>query len=449
MAGDLRFALRQFPSRSRVRRHGHSDHCDRHRSSAQAIFSIVNGVLLRPLDLPHPERVVVVDETSPPKLSLIPTTPGRLSPDWRQQSSAFESLAALYPRSYNSTAMGSAVSIAARCVSPDYFSVLGVKPILGRAFLPEEETAGKDRVVILSYQSWLSQFGGRASIIGETVRLDDRPFVVIGVLPKLMTFDWKPFIFTPKAFAPSDRADHSSHFLTVIGRLRPDASVKQAQSELEVISNRIARQHPDSNQGIGVRVAAMLDAGNSDVRLQLWVLLGAGRPPPGDRVRQCRERAFVCWPAPARDKRRYQSESPLAPPAIASFGSFLAKSLLIDPMTGAVLGILLAAASMAAIGAFCLSFCRTRGSNRRGRLCPVPDGCPDDSRGIRNRPSCPPCRHTWEHVQIAQRLGTGLIGQPGTAANSRCLGRRGSRTGVDPARRHGAARPDSDGDAAD
>jgi predicted permease len=240
--------------------------------ACSALFSIVNGVLLRPLGFPNPEEIVTLTETRLPDVRT-PLAPA-IFKDWQEQTSVFQHLAAFRWRSYNSARDGGALSINAQLVTADYFAVLGVQPLLGRAFTHEEEVEGGHHVLILSYRTWQNHFGGRPTVLSESVILDDQPYAIVGVMPD-KNLIWNPPIFTPLAFTAYQRSDYGSHGLSCIARLKSRRTIEQAQRELDVVSSQIARAHPDSNTGHGGLITPLLDSIIQDVRSQLWVLLGA------------------------------------------------------------------------------------------------------------------------------------------------------------------------------
>ena len=241
--------------------------------SCTALFSIVDSVLLRPLDFPQSERIMLLNETDSLNGAAIDSVTPGVYLDWLKQTTVFENIAAGHGRSYHAMVAGRATSIGAQCITPNYFSVFGIEPILGRVFRPDEATAGKQHVVILSYRCWQKQFGGRDNVIDETLELDGQAFTIVGVMPDNLI--WNPLVFTPAVFSAADRADYGSHSLLSIGRLKPGVSVKRARSEMDLVSAGIAHEHPDTNKGHGAHVTPILEAMTSNVRMQLLVLLGA------------------------------------------------------------------------------------------------------------------------------------------------------------------------------
>ena len=177
-----------------------------------AIFSVVDAVLLKPLPYVEAERLVGVWE-KPPQGGNHNSISAANFLDWRKQNHVFEQLAAWTGESFNLSLEKQPDNATGMRVSANYFDVLQIKPFLGRAFLPEEEEPGRDRVVILSHRLWQSRFGGNTNILGQSIRLNGAPFVVIGVLPLLGNLErgWAQ-LWTPLVFAPH-QVTRDFHFL--------------------------------------------------------------------------------------------------------------------------------------------------------------------------------------------------------------------------------------------
>ena len=152
-----------------------------------AIFSFVDGVLLKPLPYPDPERILQVWEKLPGGGNNGVSTANFL--DWQHQSDVFEAMVATTGGSMTLSGIGDPVMLRVGRVSAGYFDVFGIKPSLGRTFAPDEDQPGKETVVVLSHRIWTSQFGADAGIVGKTITLDNRPFTVIGVMPEGSAFD--------------------------------------------------------------------------------------------------------------------------------------------------------------------------------------------------------------------------------------------------------------------
>ena len=204
------------------------------------IFSVINGTLLKPLPFPDPDRMVLVRETfgKGPENWNIVSAPNFW--DFQRLSHSFESMAIFDSagRGYNLSATGNAQEaeqVSGLRVSAGFFSVLGVKPLLGRTFLPEEETLGKDHEVVLSYGLWKVRYGGDSSLVGRTIRIDGADFTVVGVMPR--EFEWQFWsgprkLWVPVGYTKTDFGRGDNSFLS-IARLKPGVSVAQANAEME------------------------------------------------------------------------------------------------------------------------------------------------------------------------------------------------------------------------
>jgi predicted permease len=239
-----------------------------------AIFSFVDGVLLKPLPYPDADRIVRVLEKPPRAERNGISTLNFL--DWRQDNAVFDFIAAQTGGAATLTGVSDAIQIRGARVSPHYFDIYGIRPELGRSFLPDEDQLGKHQVVILSHVLWVNQFGADPLIIGRTIILDNEPHTVIGVLPAGSAFD-RAFnqLWRPLAFEPSNMT-RDFHWLTSFARLKPGVTLQQAQANMSAIGARIERDFPDSNKGWGVIVERYADTLiGSDMRTALLVLMTA------------------------------------------------------------------------------------------------------------------------------------------------------------------------------
>ncbi len=239
-----------------------------------AIFSVVNAVLLRPLPYPEADRLVYIWDSNPsigyPQFS---SSAPNLA-DWRQQSQSFEYLTAFTTWSFNLTGRGEPERLQGARVSPEIFPMLGVKPILGRTFLPEEDTLGKHRVVLLSQNLWQNRFGEDRNIIGQPITLNGESYTIIGVVQPDFRTPNQSELWIPAAFEEL-QPRRGNHMLGVIARLKPGVTITQAQAEMDGITRRLEEQYPDSNKGWGVRLVSLFDVVVGDIRTALWVLLAA------------------------------------------------------------------------------------------------------------------------------------------------------------------------------
>src|SRR5579859_4874782 len=198
-----------------------------------AIFSVVQGVLLRPLPFVHPENLVQVWNT----YSLLPAFPQvELSPgdfqDFRRAASSFSEMAAYVnlPQGFNLTGQGDAERIEARYATSGFFPLLGVQPLAGRAFSAEEDKSGATPTLMISHRLWQSHFGSDRSVVGRTMLLDGQGYLVTGVLPA--TFHLAPAtdVWLPAGLYPDDPTSHIHHEFSVVARLKPGVNVAQAQA---------------------------------------------------------------------------------------------------------------------------------------------------------------------------------------------------------------------------
>jgi putative ABC transport system permease protein len=240
-----------------------------------AMFSVVDGVLLRPLPYDHPERIVSIDEKSPDG-----TRNGGISTsnflDWRAGSTSFAAMAAV--RRINMTLVGrdEPVILPGERVSAGYFDVWGTQPAIGRTFRPDEELPGHDHVAVLSHRLWVSQFGADPDLVGRTVTLNNESYTVIGVMPEGSNSDrTRARFWRPLAFSETERARNVRWF-SVIGRLKPGVRLQQARAEMDTIGARIAREYPESNKGWGVSIERLSDViVGPQLQRSLYVLLVA------------------------------------------------------------------------------------------------------------------------------------------------------------------------------
>ena len=240
-----------------------------------AIFSIINAVLLTPLPFPHPDRVVQIWERNP----HIGLEQGVVSPsnflDWQSQSHDFEAMAAYQHEHFSLTGGPLPVGLSGRRVSADFFRVLGMRPILGRDFLPKEDQPGAGHVAIVSYATWQNHLQGDPAIVGKSITLDGESYTVIGVMPPdLPVSDLGSDVWITPGFELKGE-NRGSHYLFAVGRLKAGVTLAAARSEMDTIANRLAQQYPDSNSDSGILLVPLLDEIVGNTRLALLVLWGA------------------------------------------------------------------------------------------------------------------------------------------------------------------------------
>ncbi|MDQ6622835.1 MAG: ABC transporter permease, partial [Verrucomicrobiota bacterium] len=255
-----------------------------------AIFSVVNALLLKPLPFPDSQQLVAFGMTDTRQKGQ--TDLGSLSYpdffDFRDQNHSMSSVAIYRDLGFASSSDEGAITLHGVKASAEFFDVLGIKPILGRAFTRADEEAGGGpggHKIVLGYDFWQEHFGGEKNILGRTIELDRRQFTVIGVAPRGFQFpiQSEPFEFyvtyamdasNPDGSKPQTQ-ERGNHSLEAIGRLKPGVSVAQAQADLSTIAVHLEQQFPESNSYFGVAVKALREELIGDVRTALYVLFGA------------------------------------------------------------------------------------------------------------------------------------------------------------------------------
>src|SRR5271163_1663446 len=239
-----------------------------------AIFSVVNGVLLRPLPFRDPSRLVLIAEKS--SFPIVSTSYENFS-DWRDQSSSFERMQAVRSGAITLTGAGEPERLNVQMATAGLFSMLGINPQIGRTFLPEEDRAGGTPVALLTYGLWQRRFGGSPDIIGKAINLDSQPYTVVGVLPAgfqiLQDADlFLPFMPWAKTL-PDDRNWHPG--IIPLARLKPGVTKEQARTEMLGITKRLEQQYPTYNTGTSADVIGLQDQIVQNSRPALLLLLGA------------------------------------------------------------------------------------------------------------------------------------------------------------------------------
>ncbi|HJQ25183.1 MAG TPA: ABC transporter permease [Blastocatellia bacterium] len=246
-----------------------------------AIFSVVNGVLLKPLPYPHPERLVRVFESSRSQPKF-PLAPGNFL-DYRDQNTTLDHLA-LYTRSDLELALGDRPEqLTALRVSADFFATLGFQPLIGREFTRADEAPDNTHAVILSYGLWQRRFAGDPAVVGQVIKLSGEPFTVVGVMPAGVQHVGGDYRSTPHGESVdvwwpmelSEKSPRFAHFTNTVGRMKPGMTSAQAEADFNVIAARLAEQHPNTNSGWQIRVFPLHQEIVGRARTTLLVLLGA------------------------------------------------------------------------------------------------------------------------------------------------------------------------------
>jgi putative ABC transport system permease protein len=243
-----------------------------------SIFSVVNAVLLRSLPFSDADRLVRVWHTPPqssfPGISVFSISPANFL-DWQSQNHVFSSMAIYGFGGFTLTGGDKAEQVTASRVSPEFFSTLGERPMLGRVFSAEENQPGHSNVVILSHRFWQDHFASNHDIVGRDITLDGTKYLVAGVMPRSFRFPDFAQVWTPMAWTDQEKTIRGNHNYLAIARLKPGVDLKQAQAEMNTISNRLEQQYPVDDKGWGALLRPLQADLVSDVRPALLVLLGA------------------------------------------------------------------------------------------------------------------------------------------------------------------------------
>ncbi|HBB93994.1 MAG TPA: hypothetical protein DC054_01270 [Blastocatellia bacterium] len=242
-----------------------------------AIFSVVNTLLLRPLPFKEPDKLVQVWEANYKRgRNEMPVSYPNFA-DWRDQNQVFEQIAAYSDTTFNLTDTGEPERIQGEIVSPAIFPLLGIKPVLGRVLLPEEDHPNKVFSVVMTEGLWRRRFNSDQQIIGRTIKLDSENFTVVGVIPNVtdlfeLQSDTELWVSVSQSFGFDNRY---GHYLDVVARLKPGVTREQAQANMDTIAAALAAQYPSSNVDHAVRLVPLQQQIVGDFRLAALVLLGA------------------------------------------------------------------------------------------------------------------------------------------------------------------------------
>lgn len=243
-----------------------------------SIFSIVNGVLLRPLPYAQPDGLVQLYHVPPqkqfPGQKLFSLSAANYL-DWERQNDVFSSSAVYSFTSFRLTGSGEPKVIQGSRVETSFFPTLDVKPLIGRTILPGDEQPGHEHVIVLSHKLWTTDFGANRGIVGQNIELNGQAFTVVGVMPAdVEKPSWATF-WTPLVWDPAEKVVRGEHHFLAIARLKPGISINQAQSELSTIAARLADQYPADDAGWGAKVMSVREDMVGDIREPLLILLGA------------------------------------------------------------------------------------------------------------------------------------------------------------------------------
>jgi putative ABC transport system permease protein len=246
------------------------------------IFSVINNTLLKPLPFPGADRLMLVWQTYGKGSGNLNIVSAPNFWDFQKQSTSFENMAIFDSagRGYNLSSTGNqqeAQQVSGLRVSAGFFPVLGVRPFLGRTFLPEEEMAGKDHEVVLSYGLWKGRYGGDPSLVGNPIRIDGEDFTVVGVMPP--EFSWQFFsdarlLWVPVGYNKTDFGRSSNSFIS-IARLKPGVSEAQANAEIAAIGSHLQAQYPKDDADMGATINPLGTFGMNGIRTTMIMLFAA------------------------------------------------------------------------------------------------------------------------------------------------------------------------------
>jgi len=223
-----------------------------------SIFSLVNAVLLHPLPYADPDRLVMIwEDASEVGFPLNTPAPGNYV-DWKNQNKTFEDISAATGTTYNITGDGEPENVEAYQPTANFFPLLGVKPLYGRTFTADEDKPGPVSVAVLSHWLWHQRYGGDPSIVGKQILLNDHKVTVIGVMPQDFQFPSIDIgMWVPAGFTPERLSTRSSHFLTVVGRMKHGVTIQQARADIAAITEHIRQIDPEHSEHLKSKVVPM------------------------------------------------------------------------------------------------------------------------------------------------------------------------------------------------
>ncbi len=239
-----------------------------------AIFSLIHAVLLRPLPYAGSENLVVIKNQNSKTGETLPSVSPADFFDWKRQSQSFANMAAYSGWSITLLEGEESELIPAERVTEDFFGTLGVQPLLGRTFMPDEFKTGSN-VVILSHRLWQRRFGGDPNIVTKTLAVSDGRITVVGVMPPEFKLPANAEAWTPVAQDSSEMQLRASRYFETVARLRPNVTPSEAEAEMRTIETRLATQYPEADSNWSVRLSSLRETLVGDSRPALLILLGA------------------------------------------------------------------------------------------------------------------------------------------------------------------------------
>ena len=314
-----------------------------------AIFSVVENVLLRPLPYRDPSALVQVWNTYLPAFPQTPMSSGDFR-DFQRQAGSFSAMGAYVdpPNGFNLTGDGQAERLEASLATAGLFPLLGIRPVVGRTFNPEEDKPGSAPVVLISHRLWQNHFGSDPSVVGRTVTLDGRGFTLVGVLPAEFRLVPTTDLWMPVSEYGDDPTSHLHHDFNILARLKTGVGISQAQAELSALNRQEEQAFPDTHKNWGVLVAPMENPSAVKMRVALLVLFGAVGLV---LLVACANIVNLLLARNAVRQKEIALRVALGASRSRLLAQLLTESVLLSLLGGA-LGVLLAAASLRVLGAF-------------------------------------------------------------------------------------------------
>ena len=240
-----------------------------------AVFTVVNAVFLQPLKFDHSEQLAVMRSRNPTMgLRELPLSPPDFL-DYRAQNQVFSHMSVVRAEPFSYVGESEAQRLRGALVSTDFFDLMGARPALGRGFLTEEDQPGRNQVVVLSDGLWQREFGGRPDILGRSIQLGGKPYIVVGVASRDFNFPRRTELWSPFAFGPQELRSRALRYVGVVGRLKPDVSMDQAREEMNTIAARLEKQYPAEDKGWGALLRGLQEDMVGSVRPAMLTLLAA------------------------------------------------------------------------------------------------------------------------------------------------------------------------------